>query len=53
MEKENGANSETQVFTIFLGEENTENAKSMMQEEYPMFDGMNLPIEDKGEGQVQ
>ena len=53
MGNEGCANSETQVFTIFLGEENADNAKSAMQEGYPLFEGMNPPIEAEGKDQMQ
>jgi hypothetical protein len=53
MGNENCVKSETQVFTIFLGDENVENAEPMMPEGYPGMEGMNHPAEDEGQGQMQ
>lgn len=52
MGKDDYANSETQVFTIYLGEEGTENAESGMQEGYPGMESMNPPMQDENKDQM-
>jgi hypothetical protein len=52
MGKDDYADSETQVFTIYLGEEGIENAESEMQEGYPGMESMNPPMQDENEDQM-